>query len=565
MTATETPTTGLGQLIASNRFEVPSHQRDFSWGTDSVKQFLDDIENAKLRAANIYFCGLMVFTKTDTPVLKVLDGQQRLATTLMIFSAIRNWLHQHPECQRFEFQTETNFLGRPDVGETQVMPKLTLTASNNDMFQKFVVSGATTDEIATALSVADDRNKKLLKAIKYVNDYISKRLDAFTIIEQAESYCRDITKYIANEVSVVSFVLDKDEAAYTIFETLNDRGLALKPLDLVKNYLFSRGEKFRVGGLKEMEERWAEMMALLGSRADSFLRAFWASRHGTMEGTKLFGAFKGAYETPDKMYQVSVDMRGAAERYAALFSASDPVWSQFDDDARNSVEALGIIGASQLYPVILAALERFKKREMERLLRLLEVIAVRYQLVERGRPGRMESLGGQVAREIFANKITTATKVRADLDELYIPDSEFKRKLFSKTEGQSAKARYLIVGIERQSLEREGKTYPAELVPGSVTLEHILPKNSGTNWKAETDADEKLVEDMLYRLGNLCLLTDVNRELGNAPFAEKRKFFARSRLNTTKNVAEYETWGRVQIERRQKHMAELAVTRWRFQ
>lgn len=507
----------------------------------------------------------MVFTKTDTPVLKVLDGQQRLATSLMIFSAMRNWLSQHTECQKFEFQTESNFLGRPDVGETQIMPKLTLTAANNDMFQNYVVNKASVDEIATALTDCDDRNKNLMKAVRYVNEYLFKKLGSFGSVERAETYCQDITKYIAKEVSVVSFVLDKDEAAYTIFETLNDRGLALKPLDLVKNYLFSRGEQFRSGGLKEMEERWAEMMALLGSRADSFLRAFWASRHGTMEGTKLFAAFKNAYDTPDKMYQVSVDMRGAAERYAALFSPSDPIWSQYDDDTRSSVEALGIIGASQVYPVILAALERFKKREMERLLRLLEVIAVRYQLVKRGRPGRIESLGGQVARDIFANKITNATKVRTELDELYVSDGDFKHLLLSKTEGQSAKARYLIVGIERQSLEREGKTYPTELVPGSVTLEHILPKNPGENWKTETEADPSLVEDMLHRLGNLCLLTDVNRELGNASFANKCNSYRRSRLNTTKNITEYANWGRAEIERRQKHMAELAVTRWRFQ
>jgi uncharacterized protein DUF262 len=99
----------------------------------------------------------------------------------------------------------------------------------------------------------------------------------------------DLIAYLRDTVQVVRFVLTDDNAAYTIFETLNDRGLDLAPLDLVKNYLFSRAEKYRQGSLKDFEDRWAEMMTLLGSvRADSFLRAFWASRQGKVEGTKPF-------------------------------------------------------------------------------------------------------------------------------------------------------------------------------------------------------------------------------------------------------------------------------------
>jgi uncharacterized protein with ParB-like and HNH nuclease domain len=76
----ETPTVGLGQFIKEVRFAVPSHQRDYSWKEEYVKQFLDDIEAAMASAERLYFCGLMVFTKTDSPVFHVLDGQQRLGS-----------------------------------------------------------------------------------------------------------------------------------------------------------------------------------------------------------------------------------------------------------------------------------------------------------------------------------------------------------------------------------------------------------------------------------------------------------------------------------------------------
>lgn len=361
----------------------------------------------------------------------------------------------------------------------------------------------------------------------------------------------------------MNFVLKTDGAAYTIFENLNDRGLELFPLDLVKNYLFSQADRFPVGGLRDLEGRWTEIMTLLGSRADSFLRAFWASRHGSMEGTRLFTSFKKTYKTPEAAYQISVDMRAAAEHYAALFNSADPVWSRYSDNARQSVDALGVLGLTQSYPIILAALERkFSKAEMERLLHLLEVIAVRWQLVAGGRPGRVESLGGRAAREIFERSITKAAQVRSALKELYIPDAEFKTAFRTKSERSSKKARYLLEGIERQSLQRDGVAFPAELVPGDVKLEHILPKGAGDEWMAETDADPKLEEDMLYRLGNMCLL--VKDRLGNKGFSEKRDVFAQSRLNTTKKVAERTAWGRKEIETRQGQMGELAAARWRF-
>jgi uncharacterized protein with ParB-like and HNH nuclease domain len=101
---TDNPTTGLGRFIRESQFVVPTHQRDYSWTDEYVTAFLRDIEEAKKNNSNIYFCGLMVFTRMPSPVLKVLDGQQRLATTLMVFSAIRNWFRQHNAYRKQEVQ-----------------------------------------------------------------------------------------------------------------------------------------------------------------------------------------------------------------------------------------------------------------------------------------------------------------------------------------------------------------------------------------------------------------------------------------------------------------------------
>ncbi len=286
-----------------------------------------DIEEAKKNTSNIYFCGLMVFTGASQPLLKVLDGQQRLATTLMIFSAIRNWLAKHQDFRDDATLISATLLTRADFGIKPVT-KMSLTPANNELFQQYVIDGSHISEIEKIYKKTDkqDRNKNLLLATLTINQHIEKKAAEYSTPPAAKDYFVDLVNYISSAVKVVRFVLSADDEAYTIFETLNDRGLVLGPLDLVKNYLFSRAERYRAGGLAEFEDRWSQMMTLLGSEAaDSFLKAFWTSRHGALQGPKLFSKFKEEYKTPEKAHEISLDLRRGAENFAAIFSPADAV------------------------------------------------------------------------------------------------------------------------------------------------------------------------------------------------------------------------------------------------
>ena len=561
------PTVGLGRFIKENRFVVPSHQRDFSWTLEYVREFLKDIEDAVALNRTNYFCGLMVFT-SDSPVnYKVLDGQQRLATTLMLFSAIRNWLSPYSEFAE-ESKQVSDYLGSKDLVAAKVEPKLTLTNANNAAFQAYVTASVPLTDMEKALrqKTVGHRSETLLKAVIAVNKHITTKADTFSSPDAAKDYFVRLLLFLTHKVEIVRFALNTDAAAYTIFETLNDRGLELSPLDLVKNYLFSHAEKHRAGSLTECEERWTEMMALLSSsRADSFLRAFWSSRHGKPEGAKLFTAFKKSYSKPDVLYDLSVDLRRDAERYAALFNSEDAIWAGYSPKARGSIVALGVMGFSQAYPMILSALDKFSKPEMQRLLWLVECVAVRHQLIGKGRPGRVESLGGKAAKDIYDGKLTTASGVFASIRELYVSDDEFRLAFETHEESSSKKVRYLLAGLEVEAVSRDSATLDHELTPYSVTVEHIFPRSKDGEWKVVADADAQWDDRTVFRLGNLCLLPGINHSLGNKPFSQKKAAYAKSTLKLTKELNEYETWGRAEINIRQKHLAKLAVSAWHFQ
>ena len=135
-----------------------------------------------------------------------------------------------------------------------------------------------------------------------------------------------------------------------------------------------------------------------------------------------------------------------------------------------------------------------------------------------------------------------------------------------KEEENNQKAQYFLRQLEIETQRIAQGKMPGELEPGTLTVEHILPKNPGSSeWETVLTADPTIAEDCTYRLGNLCLLTEVNRRLGREGFPIKKKVYGDSLLVTTKEVAACDEWGRRQIEARQANMAKLAVATWRFQ
>jgi len=62
-----------------------------------------------------------------------------------------------------------------------------------------------------------------------------------------------------------------------------------------------------------------------------------------------------------------------------------------------------------VHPVLLAALARWESQELERLLRLLETLLVRYQLIGGGRTGRLEISCAGLASSVYAGTVGVAS------------------------------------------------------------------------------------------------------------------------------------------------------------
>jgi len=568
----EAPATGIGKLLTDGVFSVPSHQGNYRWNEDEVKQLFDDILEAMKREGEQYFLGLMVFMNSDTGEWVVLDGQQRLATTIMILAAVRTWLQQYSEYRETARQIQERYIGTNELGETTTQPRLHLNVANNDTFEKYVVNAKPSGDIVKAQAALKkfDQNKILLNAAIHCHERVAAMAHEAGKSEVAYKQLLELVKFIRDKMIVIRLLVSSEANAYTIFETLNDRGLELSPLDLVKNHMFGRaaavlddsGKNFR---LRDMENRWVQMIGTLAKvKPGNFLKAFWTSRFGRTQSAKIFDSLKRQYKDIGGVVDLSVSMLAVAEQYAALESADDPIWAQYPG-VRETIRSLKLLGSEQTHPVILAAMAKFAPPELERLTRLLEALIVRYQLIGGGRTGRLEISCARLARMIFNGEVSTATIAAQELKDVFPNDDEFQTNFSTKNETTNAKAAYLLRRLEKASRQASMGPSASELDPGiSLTVEHILPRSPTEEWRAAFGNDDEIIEDAIYRMGNLCLIAR-NKELGRSDFITKKKIYSESDLETTNELAKYDAWNMEAVKRRQLRLAKLAVQAWRFQ
>ncbi len=564
----EAPTTGLGRMITDNRFFVPTHQRDYKWDRDRVEKFIDDLLSAIERKDKFYFVGLMVFMRDDDGRLRVLDGQQRLATAIILLSALRSWFGGTEGQSDTASRLQYDFIGRAEYGDSQAQPKLSLNLNNDDNFQKYVVNGSPLDQIRSDLRSTGktSSNFQLLDAIAYCHERVATQ--ARNANGQVKSHFAELIRFLRDSVIVVRLTVPNESNAFKVFETLNDRGMDLSAIDLIKNHIFGLAYEESPAALKQIEHRWSQITETLKNvKQEDFLKTFWTSRKGIVYLDQIFDDVKTTCRTSHAAKTLSIDMLEASENYAALDIADDPVWLPHSVRTKEIIADLRLLGSKLVKPVMLSALKRMTPHEFERVVWLLETIIVRWQIVREGRPGTIEKQCARVAQLIWKNEITLASDVFKEMSAVYGSDDEFQENFRKCSNSVNSKTLYLLRKIEINERNTQKQASGKELYPPkTLTLEHVLPRNPSEDWQEVIQMDLEIVNDCAERLGNLCLLTDSrNRDVARSGFSRKLDTYRSTELLTTLELGEYDLWDRQAIEHRQAWLASKAVSVWKFQ
>src|SRR6266542_1947066 len=104
---------GIGTALSRGHLAVPLNQREYSWEEKQVTELFHDFSKAITGNKSSYFLGTIVLTQAGDEVPEVADGQQRLATTTILLSAMRDWLFNRKEEMRVT-SIENDFLFKID-------------------------------------------------------------------------------------------------------------------------------------------------------------------------------------------------------------------------------------------------------------------------------------------------------------------------------------------------------------------------------------------------------------------------------------------------------------------
>jgi hypothetical protein len=544
--------TGIVSLLTDNKLKVPLYQRGYAWTKKEVEDLLGDIQDNVQGKSPDYFLGTVVIIKRQQGRHDIIDGQQRLVTVSLILCAIRDYMVSVGDSDRAA-QIESEYISKTDLRSRVLEPKLILNSSDHNYYHETILKSPAEKK---ETSPQTDSQKRIFEAFQIISDKVFEigKKGGVTALLDWIDFLKDLSKVIVVKAA-------NDANAYTIFETLNDRGLDLAVTDLLKNYLYSLSDD----QLDIVRDSWVNITSILDPYGGDgllidFFRAYWSSKYGLTRERALYSEIKKQVKTKAEAVAFASEVRIAAAQFEGILNPDSPQWSEHSDKVRRSIRALNIFNIKVYRPLLLSVVRNFDKANVEQVITKIASWAVR-GVIGGVAPSPIESIVCSLAKRIESKEIKSATEVVKEFRASNVlPSDESFRSTFQRfTVSKQEVARFILRELEVGS--RGG--VEAELVPNSdasdVNLEHIVPKKLNGDWNLDAKEHAAVVK----RLGNMTLMKATkNAQVGNSAFSLKKEVFKTSEYVITKDLGQFSSFGVLEINQRQEKMAEVALKIW---
>ena len=559
MNLLDTRTTNFGDLIGNGKiYRVPPFQRDYSWNEENWEDLWQDILVLHTNPDASHYMGALVLQSSNTSdkEFTIIDGQQRLATlsiiAIAVIEKIQNLVDREEQREANQERQEIlrrTYLSDRDPRSLRYSSKIILNENNNDFYQSNLIN------LRRPLNIRSlsKSNQLLWQAFQYFSDYLEKLGD---IVRSGEKLAEFLTDTVAQRLLFIQIDVEDELNAYTVFETLNARGIELSSTDLLKNYLFSLFQG--PDDLQEAQRQWRRIINTVQiEKFPEFLRYYLSLKQTRVRRERLFKLVRESVKNGQQAFESLDQLENYSSLFIALGNSNDEFWRDAPEN-RPYIRELELFRVKQAYPTLFAAYERFSSEDFTRLLKLVCVLSFRYTIVSSLNPNELEALYNKVAISITSGDTTHPRQVFDSLRSVYVSDEKFLEDfslLSISTKGQEKKlARYILCKLEAD-------TSHIEVNEDSFSIEHILPESSNSDWRQNFSDNQ--IEEMVYRLGNLTPLEPhLNRQVGNEPYPIKREVYQQSVYKLTQNILA-EEWAPNTLTTRQRHLAQRATHIWK--
>ena len=558
----DTKTLSFNDIIGNGKiYKVPDFQRDYSWDKDNWEDLWNDILIINYNNESHYMGSIVLLNKGDSSY-NIIDGQQRFTTlsilSLAVISKLRelvdNDIEKEQNIERIDLLMK-EYIGQKDSVSLTYSSKIFLNENNDSFYQRLLLFKKPIN-IKKLLS----SEKLLWNAYEFFTDKID---ELYSNVNTGSELAFFLKNIIGKNLLFIQITVENELNAYTVFETLNSRGVELTSTDLLKNYLFSLVAKSS-SDLEHVRKQWKQIIDIIGLKSfPIFLRHYLNSQMKLINKGYLFKAIKSNVAKDEDVFILLDNLQESAYTYVALANPNDEYWRE-DKELVESIDALKLFGVTQHKPLLMIAYKYLASKDFKKLLKAIVAISYRYSVIGRHQTNIMDKIYNKASILVHnKQKGIDVREILNSLKELYISDDDFKNsfngKTFTTTNSTHKKqARYTLYKIEGHI--KNGNKY--DYTSDSGTIEHILPENLTKEWEEIFSEDEHIRN--LYKIGNFTLLEpNKNRDIADKTFNIKQDVYHTSKYSMT-NTIEASEWNINALKQRQSKLATIACGIWKI-
>lgn len=581
------PVSTLLDIEAGVVYAIPRYQREYTWGKWQWDALFEDLLENDL---NYYLGSIICINQTTDALalqqLELVDGQQRMTTLSLLLAAIYASYNQLGVELSMEQQIELyNLKNKLVLKKNAEQPRLVPQVQNANQ-QDYLAVLKEAGILKEAEWVANAGNRRVFRAFRHflmrIEEYVSESDDAL----QALSELLDKV----NAATLVKIEVASHSDAYTLFESLNNRGVPLTAIDLMKNKLLAKLEQVEPGSIDKSFVSWTKVMEALGDD------------YGVQE--RFFRQYYNAFKPELKeIVSVPVATKSNLIQIFEKLIAHDP--KQFLQEMRSHsswyeqiVGHCEVEGETKLTrllqnldriqgaPSYLLLLMLFSKREtlglsfslIEQVVTLLINFFVRRNTTDVPATRDLNRIFMELAEQLLCCRGEQVVNVIANaLRNVSTTDEHFRQALSGDLyEDNSWVCRFILCAIEESMMTKE-KQVDLWAVEGKQyvwTIEHVFPQgaNIPDAWVdmlagGDKELAEQYRQSHVHKLGNLTI-SGYNSTLGNKSFVEKRDRTNRDKravgykngLYLNQELAVVEAWSVEQIEQRTEELVDKTLT-----
>jgi len=550
-------------------FVIPPYQRPYSWTTEEAGALFVDIvdasnlEEKKFEALPPYFLGSIVLIKDpQKPTSYVVDGQQRITTLTILWSALRDTAKN--EAEKIDIGQYIKQAGSASKG-TQDQFRLTARARDQEFFHDYIQLGKDSSE--ERLDKLSDPKANLLGNYRHLLGKIS---DLATTARQR------LIRFLATKCFLVVVEASDEDSAYRVFSVMNDRGLDLSPTDIFKaDIIGSIDDDKKQIKYTDDWERWEETLGR-ENFADLFshIRMIYRKQKQQDSLIKEVKQFVKPTEEPEKF--IKEKLLPYSEAYHDILRKSFEGTSGLTSISIH-LKNLSLLDNADWQPPAVLAISEYRNDEakLDEFLFKLERLAFFMFLTRKDVNFRIRRYGDvlKLLQNDAFDEGNSDPLVLTPNEQIEVLD-----KLDAPIYGASKIPKPLLLRID-QALSDGAASYNQSI----IQIEHICPQTRTVDgpwsdfykklhkYDDLEDYDDREAAERAWTdsLGNLVLLTrKKNIQAYNYDFEYKRtKYFKQDEANSlaiTNQVISETKWTLKKLNKRTQKLIKLLAKKWKF-